>query len=87
MGEVIDRLSIKSILKSLEIQVLEEFPDRLKLSVPPYRADVQREVDVIEEILRIYGYNNVGMSGRMNASLSIVPSPMRIKLKNAFLIC
>ena len=81
VGEVIDRLSIKSILKSLEIQVLEEFPDRLKLSVPPYRADVQREVDVIEEILRIYGYNNVGMSGRMNASLSIVPKPDAHKVK------
>ena len=81
VGEVIDRSSIKSILKSLEIQVLEELPDGLKLSVPPYRADVQREVDVIEEILRIYGYNNVGMSGRINASLSIVPKPDAHKVK------
>ena len=81
VGEVIDRSSIKSILNSLEIEVLEELPGGLKLSVPPYRADVQREVDVIEEILRIYGYNNVGMSGRINTSLSIVeystPSGLR----------
>ena len=81
VGEVIDRSSIKSILKSLEIHVLEDLPDGLKLSVPPYRADVQREVDVIEEILRIYGYNNVGMSGRINASLSIVPKPDAHKVK------
>ena len=55
--------------------ILEESKENLLLSVPPYRADVQREVDVIEEILRIYGYNNIGMSGRINASLSINPKP------------
>lgn len=75
IGEAIDRSTIKSILVNLEIEVLEEHKDGLKLSVPPYRADVKREVDVIEEILRIYGYNNIGMTGRINASLSIVPKP------------
>lgn len=75
IGEAIDRSTIKSILVNLEIEVLEEHKDGLKLSVPPYRADVKREVDVIEEILRIYGYNNIDMTGRINASLSIVPKP------------
>lgn len=75
IGEAIDRDVIKDILANLEIEVIEENAGGLKLSVPPYRADVQREVDVIEEILRIYGYNNIGMTGRINASLSIVPKP------------
>lgn len=75
IGEAINRDTIKSILANLEIEIVEENSESLKLSVPPYRADVQREVDVIEEVLRIYGYNNIGMSGRINASLSIVPKP------------
>ena len=75
IGEAIDRDTIKDILENLEIHVLEENAAGLKLSVPPYRADVQREVDVIEEVLRIYGYNNFGMTGRINASLSIFPKP------------
>ena len=75
IGEAINRTSIKDILANLEIQVLEENAGGLKLSVPPYRSDVQREVDVIEEILRIYGYNNIGIKGRINTSLSIVPKP------------
>lgn len=75
IGEAIDRTTIKSILENLEIEVVEELEEGLKLSVPPYRADVKREVDVIEEVLRIYGYNNIGMTGRINASLSIVPRP------------
>ena len=81
IGDVIDRKTIKSILANLEIDILEENADSLKLSVPPYRADVQREVDVIEEILRIYGYNNIGMSGRINASLSIAPKPDTHKIQ------
>jgi phenylalanyl-tRNA synthetase beta chain len=75
IGEAINRDTIKSILANLEIEILEENTESLKLSVPPYRADVQREVDVIEEVLRIYGYNNIGMTGRINASLSIAPKP------------
>lgn len=81
IGEALDRSTIKNILESLEIQILDEHADGLKLAVPPYRADVQREVDVIEEILRIYGYNNVQMTGRINASLSIVPKPDTHKIK------
>ena len=81
IGEAINRDTIKSILSNLEIEILEENTEGLKLSVPPYRADVQREVDVIEEVLRIYGYNNIGMTGRINASLSIAPKPDAHKIQ------
>lgn len=59
LGIKIHREKVKEILKSLEIEILNEIPDGLELSVPNYRADVTREIDVIEEILRIYGYNKV----------------------------
>ena len=59
LGTKIHREKVKEILKSLEIEILNEIPDGLELSVPNYRADVTREIDVIEEILRIYGYNKV----------------------------
>ena len=59
IGKNIDPANVKEILRGLEISILEENEESLKVSVPPYRVDVQREVDVIEEILRIYGFNNV----------------------------
>lgn len=59
LGIKIHREKVKEILKSLEIEILNEIPDGLELSVPNYRADVTREIDVIEEVLRIYGYNRV----------------------------
>ncbi len=59
LGIKIHKEKIKEILKSLEIQVLNEIPNGLEISVPAYRADVTREIDVIEEILRIYGYNKI----------------------------
>jgi len=59
LGVKIHREKIKEILKALEINIINEIPDGLELSVPPYRADVTREIDVIEEVLRIYGYNKV----------------------------
>lgn len=59
LGIKIHREKIKEILRSLDIDILNEIPNGLEISVPPYRADVNREIDVIEEILRIYGYNKV----------------------------
>ncbi|MFV0304885.1 MAG: phenylalanine--tRNA ligase subunit beta [Moheibacter sp.] len=59
LGERIHREQVKSILESLDILILSETNETLELSIPPFRADVQREVDVIEEILRIYGYNKI----------------------------
>lgn len=59
LGTKIHREKVKEILKSLEITILNEIANGLELSVPAYRTDVTREIDVIEEILRIYGYNKV----------------------------
>ena len=59
LGTKIHREKIKEILRSLEIEILNEIQNGLELSVPAYRADVTREIDVIEEVLRIYGYNKI----------------------------
>lgn len=70
IGEEIPRETIKSILTSLEIKVNNVTETGLGLTVPAYRNDVQREADVIEEILRVYGYNNVSTTTKLNASIS-----------------
>ena len=69
LGAKIHREKVKEILKSLEIEILNEIPDGLELSVPNYRADVTREIDVIEEILRIYGYNKVDAPDKISFTL------------------
>ena len=70
IGKKLDRSLINNILTALEIEIVSTSGDTLDLLVPPYRVDVTREADVIEEILRIYGYNNVEFSERLNATLS-----------------
>lgn len=69
LGERLHREQIKEILKSLDIEIVSESNDALELSVPPFRADVQREADVIEEILRIYGYNNIKTPEKISFSI------------------
>lgn len=69
IGESISREIIKKIITALEIEVLEENEKGLKLSIPPFKVDVQREIDVIEEVLRIYGYNNIAIPSTMSAAL------------------
>ena len=59
LGTKIHREKVKEILRNLEISILNEIPNGLEISVPAYRADVTREIDVIEDILRIYGYNKI----------------------------
>lgn len=59
LGIKIHREKVKEILKSLEIEILNEIPNGLELSVSTFKADVTREIDVIEEVLRIYGYNKI----------------------------
>jgi phenylalanyl-tRNA synthetase beta chain len=72
IGKEIPADTVRSILRSLEINIAAESADGvMELQVPTYRVDVQRPCDVIEEILRIYGYNNVELPGRITASLSI----------------
>jgi len=70
IGEVIDRGVVKTILRDLEIEITNTTDNGLSLSVPPFRADVQREVDVIEEILRIYGFNTVAIPSKLNTSIT-----------------
>ncbi|MCW1952560.1 MAG: phenylalanine--tRNA ligase subunit beta [Flavobacteriia bacterium] len=71
IGEAIPTDTIKSILSSLEIKVNNVTEAGLGLTIPFYRVDVQREVDVIEEILRVYGYNNIHFSKKINASVAL----------------
>ena len=71
IGKVIPVDTIKSIVTSLEMKILEETSEGVKLSVPPYRVDVQRPCDVVEDILRIYGYNNVEIPNTLKSSLTI----------------
>lgn len=59
LGERLHREQIKGILESLDIKIISESNETLEVSIPPYRADVLREIDIIEEILRIYGYNKI----------------------------
>lgn len=75
IGKKIDRQKIRSILSSLDIQIIDETDGKLVVEVPPYRVDVTREADVIEELLRIYGYNNIEFSGKLNISVSPVIQP------------
>ena len=71
IGKEIPVETIKSICQSLEMKVLSEDADGLLLEVPAYRVDVQRPCDVVEDILRIYGYNNVEIPTQLKSSLVI----------------
>ena len=70
IGQVIPRDVIKSILHSLDIQINSLTEIGMGLTVPSYRVDVERDVDVIEEILRVYGYNNIEFSSKVSASMA-----------------
>ena len=70
IGEKLSSETIKNILASLEIKISNETEGGLGLTVPAYRVDVQREADIIEEILRVYGYNNIKFSHKLNSSIS-----------------
>jgi len=82
IGEVIDREVVKAILTDLEIEITNTTDEGLSLLVPPFRADVQREVDVIEEILRIYGFNTVAIPPKLNTIISYSDRVNPEKLRN-----
>ncbi|MFT5673547.1 MAG: phenylalanyl-tRNA synthetase beta chain, partial [Polaribacter sp.] len=69
IGQEIPKDTIKKILASLEIKINSETEGGLGLTIPSYRTDVQREADIIEEILRVYGYNNIEFSHKLNTSI------------------
>lgn len=82
IGIKIDHDEVKKILKSLDIEIIQETETSLQLAVATYRVDVRREADVIEDILRIYGYNNVGLTDQVTSTLSYAPHPDPEKLEN-----
>ena len=82
IGKEIPKETIKNILRSLEIIINEETPERLLLAVPPFRVDVKREADIIEEILRVYGYNNVEPCKSTKSTIQLAPHPDKMKLQN-----
>lgn len=71
MGKNIGTDTVKSIVTSLEMKILEETTEGLKLQVPAYRVDVQRPCDVVEDILRVYGYNNVEIPSSVKSTLNV----------------
>jgi phenylalanyl-tRNA synthetase beta chain len=82
IGQIIPHEEIKGIITALDIKILSESAEGLILQVPPYRVDVTRDVDVIEDILRIYGYNNIYIPTQVRASLSASPRPEKDTVQN-----
>lgn len=75
LGHEIDPTIIRTILESLDFEILSSTPEELQLSVPNYRVDVDREIDVIEEVLRIYGFNLIPLPDKLNTSLVVNTKP------------
>lgn len=82
IGNPIPPSTVKSIVKSLDMKVAVENEKGLLLHIPPYRVDVQREADVIEEVLRIYGFNRVEIGKGVQSTLSWSEKPDREKVMN-----
>ncbi len=82
VGKQIDHQVIKKILGLLDIKILGEKGDLMTLEIPLCRVDVHREADVVEEILRIYGYNNVEINEHVNSTLTYQEKPDREKVVN-----
>ena len=82
IGEELPKETIKKILASLDIKINSISDAGLGLTIPAFRVDVQREVDVIEEILRVYGYNNIKFSKKLNATVANSPRTEDYKIQN-----
>src|SRR6185312_11587308 len=82
IGQEIPHGEIKAIISALDIELVGETAEGLSLKVPPYRVDITREVDIIEEILRIYGYNNIGIPSQIRASLNNSVRPEKDTVQN-----
>lgn len=82
IGKAIDRQVIKKILQALGIEIASEGKDALLLSVPAFKVDVTRDADVVEEVLRVYGYNNIPFPDFLRASLSFAPKPDPEKIQH-----
>lgn len=82
IGKDIPDETIRKIIAALEVKIEKEEGDTLHVVVPAYRVDVQREADLVEDILRIYGYNNVEIPQSVHSTLSYAPHPDREKVTN-----
>ena len=82
IGKDIEEATVRTILDALEVKIVKEQGRQLTVAVPPYRVDVQREADLVEDILRIYGYNNVEIPQAVHSTLSYAPRPDKNKLVN-----
>ncbi|MDE6483451.1 MAG: phenylalanine--tRNA ligase subunit beta [Rikenellaceae bacterium] len=80
IGKNIGKEAVMSILAGLQIEVTDNGDDTLSLKVPPYRVDVRRQCDVAEDILRIYGYNNIEIPQSVRSTLSYAPDPDKEKI-------
>lgn len=85
IGKAIGEDTIETILHALEINIVAKLGDSWQLEVPRYRVDVQRECDVVEDILRIYGYDNIEFPEKLNTSLAygLKPDPEKLRRKIA----
>ncbi len=82
IGQSIPLDAIRTALTSLDIEIVSETPEGMKLLIPSCKVDVTRECDVVEEIMRIYGYNNIHIDERINSCLSFGTKPNPNKLQN-----
>jgi phenylalanyl-tRNA synthetase beta chain len=82
IGKHIEKDTIRRILVLLDILIIKEEEDNLVLEIPAYRVDVKLEADVIEEILRIYGYNNVELNNHVNSTLTYIEKPDKENVVN-----
>ena len=81
IGKEIGEETIERILRAMEVEIYSKENNVWQIGVPRYRVDVQRECDVVEDILRIYGYNNVEFPEKLNTSLSYNPKPNPVALQ------
>lgn len=82
IGKDIAEETIMTILDALDVEVRGREGEILKVAVPPYRVDVQREADLVEDVLRVYGYNNIEVSDHVNSTLSYAPKPDKARMQN-----
>ena len=82
IGKELSEETFLSILASLDVEIRGREGEVLHVAVPPYRVDVQREADLIEDVLRVYGYNNIEISDHVNSTLSYAPKPDKSRMVN-----
>ena len=82
IGKEIEKERVVEILKALDIEIVEDKGEVLTISIPPYRSDVTRPADVTEEILRIYGLNNIEIGNDIKSTISYNETENKVKLKN-----